>query len=107
MVAIFRPWAKAHFEQWAKAHFKEWVESPLLSNGQTPTRTMNESPVAVVPAPAISLTPTGVEDGYYGILAGGARYALFCSLVDLNLPALIATGPMTAAEIVAALTLDA
>jgi len=68
---------------------------------------MSESPVAVVPAPAYSLTPTGVEDGYYGILAGGARYALFCSAVDLNLPALIAAGPMTAAEIVAALSLDA
>lgn len=68
---------------------------------------MSERPVAVISAPAVSLTPTGVEDGYYGILAGGARYALFCSLVDLNLPALMAAGPMTAAEIVAALSLDA
>jgi hypothetical protein len=68
---------------------------------------MSESPVAVVSAPEYSLTPTGVEDGFYSILSGGARYALFCSAVDLNLPALIATGPMTASEIIAALSLDA
>jgi len=67
---------------------------------------MSDTPVAAVPGTAILLTPTGVEDGYYDILAGGARYALFCSIVDLNLPSLIAAGPMTAAEIVAALSLD-
>ena len=40
-----------------------------------------------------TLTLTDVEDAYYGILAGGARYALFCSVVDLNLPALMAADP--------------
>lgn len=54
-----------------------------------------------------TLTLTDVEDAYYGILAGGARYALFCSVVDLNLPALMAAGPLTAGEIVAALGLEA
>jgi SAM-dependent methyltransferase len=55
---------------------------------------------------AVPLTPAAVEDGYYEILAGGARYALFCSLVDLNVLPLMARGPMTAAEIVATLGLD-
>jgi len=33
------------------------------------------------------------EDAYYAILAGGARYQLFCSLLDFNLPPLLSCGP--------------
>jgi SAM-dependent methyltransferase len=55
--------------------------------------------------PAAALTPAAVEDSYYEILAGGARYALFCSLLDLNVLPLMARGPLTATEIIATLGL--
>lgn len=64
---------------------------------------MNEAQVVSSGAP---LTPTSVEDGYYEILAGGARYSLFVSLLDLNILPLLAGGPMTDADIIAALGLD-
>jgi ubiquinone/menaquinone biosynthesis C-methylase UbiE len=57
-------------------------------------------------APPEPLTAAAVEDAYYEILAGGARYALFCSLVDMNVLPLVTRGPVTADEIVAALGLD-
>jgi ubiquinone/menaquinone biosynthesis C-methylase UbiE len=52
------------------------------------------------------MTPAAVEDGYYDILAGGARYALFVSLLDLNVLPLLAQQAMTADQIVTALGLD-
>jgi SAM-dependent methyltransferase len=57
--------------------------------------------------PADAALPTGhVEDAYYEILAGGARLALFQSLLDLNLPPLLAAEPPTAEQLIAALKLD-
>jgi ubiquinone/menaquinone biosynthesis C-methylase UbiE len=61
---------------------------------------------AAAPASTAPLTPASVEDGYYEILAGGARYALFLSLLDLNILPLLSTGPLTAEDIIAALGLD-
>lgn len=68
---------------------------------------MGDAPVALTPwVPASPLTPAEAEDQYYEILSGGARYALFVSLVDLNVLPLLARGPLTAAEMIAALGLD-
>lgn len=52
-----------------------------------------------------ALTPGQVEDSYYQILAGGARYVLFSSLLDMNLPPLLSEKGRTAEEIIAALKL--
>src|SRR5713101_137056 len=63
---------------------------------------MNE--IQVAPAPVLTpevLTPASVEDGYYEILAGGARYSLFVSLLDLNILPLLSSGPLSAADIIA------
>jgi SAM-dependent methyltransferase len=43
------------------------------------------------------------EEAYYNLLAGGARYALFTSLCDLYLPAILGSGDKSAEEIIAAL----
>jgi SAM-dependent methyltransferase len=47
-----------------------------------------------------------LEDAYYEILAGGSRYALFNSLLDLNLPPLVGPRPCSAEELIATLKLD-
>lgn len=52
-----------------------------------------------------ALTPGQVEDSYYQILAGGARYVLFTSILDLNLPPLLSEKGRTADEIVEVLRL--
>jgi len=62
--------------------------------------------VPVAPLAVEALTPASVEDNYYEILAGGARYALFISLMDLNILPLLASGPLSAADIIATLGLD-
>jgi ubiquinone/menaquinone biosynthesis C-methylase UbiE len=61
---------------------------------------------AVTPEVVSPLTPAAVEDGYYDILAGGARYSLFLSLVDFNVLPLMSHGPMAAVDIIATLGLD-
>jgi hypothetical protein len=62
----------------------------------TPPPTTNAQP----------LTVQKTEEAYYQLLAGGARYALFTSLCDLYLPAIIGPGDKSADEIVATLGLD-
>lgn len=49
------------------------------------------------------LTVRQTEDAYYQLLAGGSRYALFTSLCDLYLPAILGAGEKTAEELVTAL----
>jgi SAM-dependent methyltransferase len=51
--------------------------------------------------PPLSVQKT--EEAYYNLLAGGARYALFTSLCDLYLPAILGSGDKSAEEIIAAL----
>ena len=53
-------------------------------------------------APTISQT----EAYFYSLLSGHSRYALFTSLVDMYLPALIGPGQKTAAEIIDILKLS-
>ncbi len=57
------------------------------------------------PETASTLTPAAVEDAYYDILAGGARYSLFVSLLDMNVLPLMARGPVAADDVIAALGL--
>jgi SAM-dependent methyltransferase len=55
------------------------------------------------------LTPSNLEDTYYAILAGGARFVLFASVLDMNLPPLFgaaAANGRTADEIIDALKID-
>lgn len=55
------------------------------------------------------LTPSNLEDTYYAILAGGGRFVLFCSVLDLNLPPLFGAAGQsgrTADEIIDTLKID-
>jgi SAM-dependent methyltransferase len=61
---------------------------------------------SVVDAAFATLSPGQVEDTFYQILSGGARYVLFTSLIDFDLPSLFQSGPRTANEITAWLHLD-
>ncbi len=53
------------------------------------------------------LTIQKIEEAYYNLLAGGARYALFTSLCDLYLPAILGGGDKSAEEIIAVLGISA
>ena len=53
--------------------------------------------------PAMTVQKT--EEAYYQLLAGGARYALFTSLVDMYLPAILGNAEKTAEEIITALAM--
>lgn len=50
--------------------------------------------------------PSHIEDVFYEILSGQSRYAMFCSVVDLNLPALLGATGRTETEILTLLALD-
>ena len=52
------------------------------------------------------LTVQKTEEAYYQLLAGGARYALFTSLCDMYLPAILGNSEKSAEEIIAALALS-
>ena len=51
-------------------------------------------------------TPSALEDSFYDLLAGGARYFLLMSALDLNLPVLLAGGALTGGEIIEKLQLQ-
>ena len=56
-----------------------------------------------------ALTPGQMEDTYYAILAGGARFVLFTSILDMNLPPIFgAMGEKgrTADDVIAALKIE-
>lgn len=57
-------------------------------------------------SPPESISPGKVEDTFYDILAGGSKYALFCSLFDMDLPALLLAGGKTTEQIISALGLS-
>ena len=61
---------------------------------------------SVIDAAGATLSPGQVEDTFYQILSGGARYVLFTSLIDFDLPSLFLSGPRTADEITTWLHLD-
>lgn len=61
---------------------------------------------AVVDPHGAALSPGDVEDTFYQILSGGARYVLFTSLLDFDLPSLLQSGPRTSEEIITWLHLD-
>ncbi|HLJ44996.1 MAG TPA: methyltransferase [Bryobacteraceae bacterium] len=51
-------------------------------------------------------TPIALEDAFYDLLAGGAKYLLLLSALDLQLPALLSGRAVPADEIVASLQLE-